>query len=131
MSTNRKRADQRASALRRGRVASLGVEPLEGRALLAAMSPVAALYSGGAGSPPAYVGLPSKHSQPTRASGVVSKPPRFYEEYTGPRLPELNAVKASGVLASSGTFTFTGTNRGRINSAPAVYVWGIDRSGNL
>jgi len=46
-------------------------------------------------------------------------------------LPELNAVKASGELSLNGTFTFTGTNQGRITQAPAVYVWGIDRSGNL
>jgi hypothetical protein len=44
----------------------------------------------------------------------------------------LNAVKASGELSSDGsTFTFTGTNQGRITKAPAVYVWGIDRNGNL
>src|SRR5579883_916565 len=64
-------------------------------------------------------------------SGEVTKTPRFYELYTGPRLPELNAVKASGKLAHNGTFTFTGTNKGRIDQGPAVYVWGIDRSGQL
>src|SRR5262249_6597510 len=34
-------------------------------------------------------------------------------------------------LSRNGTFTSTGTNQGRINKAPAVYVWGIDRSGKL
>jgi hypothetical protein len=63
-------------------------------------------------------------------AGVVTKSPHFYEFYTGPHLRELNAVKASGKLARNGTFTFTGTNQGRINQGPAVYVWGIDRSGN-
>jgi hypothetical protein len=62
---------------------------------------------------------------------VVSKTPRFSEFYNGPQLPELNAVKASGKLARNGNFTFTGTNQGRITQGPAVYVWGIDRNGNL
>jgi hypothetical protein len=65
-------------------------------------------------------------------TGVVSKAPRFYELYTGPHSPEFNAVKASGKFSPrNDTFTFTGTNQGRINSGPAVYVWGIDRNGNL
>jgi hypothetical protein len=47
-------------------------------------------------------------------------------------LAELNAVKASAKLSADGqTFTFTGTNKGPINRAPAVYVWGLDRNGNL
>jgi hypothetical protein len=64
-------------------------------------------------------------------SGVVEKSPSFYSFYTGPRRPELNAVKASARLLVSGNLTFTGTNRGRIGNAPAVYVWGLDRNGNL
>jgi len=43
----------------------------------------------------------------------------------------LNAVRASARLSRDGVFTFTGTNVGRIKLAPAVYVWGIDRSGSL
>jgi hypothetical protein len=66
-----------------------------------------------------------------RATGIVTKAPHFYEFYTGPKWAELNAVKASGELSRRGSFIFTGTNQGRINQAPAVYVWGIDRSGNL
>jgi hypothetical protein len=46
-------------------------------------------------------------------------------------LQELDAVGANGQLSSNGSFTFTGTNQGRITKAPAVYVWGIDRNGNL
>jgi hypothetical protein len=65
------------------------------------------------------------------ASGIVKKAPHFYNVYTGPRLAELNAVKASAKLAANGSFTFTGTNAGAIMSGPAVYVWGIDRSGHL
>ena len=41
-------------------------------------------------------------------------------------------MKASAELSADGsTFTFTGTNQGKINKAPAVYVWGLDRNGNL
>jgi hypothetical protein len=69
---------------------------------------------------------------PRQPSGVVAKAPHFYQSYTGPRLAELNAVKASAALSTAAdTFTFTGTNQGPIKTAPAVYVWGIDRSGNL
>jgi hypothetical protein len=64
-------------------------------------------------------------------TGTVTKAPHFYQFYTGPKLAELNAVKASGELSPNGTFTFTGTLQGAINKAPAVYVWGIDRNGNL
>ena len=67
-----------------------------------------------------------------RPTGIVTKAPHFYPFYTEPKLAELNAVKASGELArNSNTFTFSGTNRGRINNGSAVYVWGIDRSGHL
>ncbi len=65
------------------------------------------------------------------ASGVVEKSPSFYASYTGPKWAELNAVKASAKLLTNGDFRFTGTNQGRITMAPAVYVWGLDRNGNL
>ena len=55
----------------------------------------------------------------------------IYEFYTGPKLAELDAIRASAEVSRDGKFTFTGTNQGRINKAPAVYVWGIDRNGNL
>jgi hypothetical protein len=75
---------------------------------------------------------PPKHTRTKVPSGIITKTPRFYSFYTGPKLAELNAVKASAKLAANGqTFTFTGTNKGRINQAPAVYVWGVDRNGNL
>ncbi len=51
--------------------------------------------------------------------------------YTGPKWSELNAVRASAELSPSGNFTFTGTSAGAINKGPAVYVWGVDRNGNL
>jgi hypothetical protein len=62
---------------------------------------------------------------------VVTKTPSFYSFYTGPHWAELNAVKASGQLVSGRTFVFTGTNQGKINQAPAVYAWGVDRNGHL
>jgi hypothetical protein len=71
------------------------------------------------------------HELQKSPSGIVTKSPRFYPFYTGPKWPELNAVKASAELTPSGTFLFTGTNQGTINKAPAVYVWGLDRNGNL
>jgi hypothetical protein len=66
-----------------------------------------------------------------KATGVVAKAPHFYEFYTGPKSAELNAVKASAELSPQGIFTFTGTNQGAIKKGPAVYVWGVDRNGNL
>jgi hypothetical protein len=74
-------------------------------------------------------GLKGHHTH--RPTGIVTKTAHFYPFYTGPKLAELNAVSASGVLTKQGNFVFTGTNKGRIDQAPAVYVWGIDRSGNL
>ena len=72
--------------------------------------------------------MPRPQHKPT---GIVTKAPHFYQFYTGPKWAELNAVKASAELSPNGTFTFTGTNQGAIKKAPAVYVWGIDRNGNL
>jgi len=92
-------------------------------------------------SPPTHAATPPPAHPPfrvreasgsqQRASGVVRKAPHFYEFYTGPKLAELNAVGASARLMRNGNFVFTGMNQGRITQAPAVYVWGIDRSGNL
>jgi hypothetical protein len=59
------------------------------------------------------------------------KVPHFYQFYTGPKWAELNAVRASGNLSPNGTFAFSGTNQGAITQGPAVFVWGIDRNGNL
>jgi hypothetical protein len=131
MPSNRERTHRKATGVRKGREASFAVEPLEGRALLTVVYPVGGLYPIATSPPPMPVAVISRHAQPPRASGIVTKSPRFYQAYTGPRLQELNAVRASGELSSNGSFTFTGTNRGRITESPAVYVWGIDRSGNL
>jgi hypothetical protein len=154
MSSKRKMTHRKATGGRKGRAASIVVEPLEGRALLATLYPTAALYPT-ATSPAATVTSPvSASSSPVSTSsgpfslpsalpasvqqgntakitGMVSKSAHFYQAYTGPKLKELNAVKASGELSLDGNFTFTGTEQATINKAPAVFVWGIDRSGNL
>jgi len=104
------------------------VESLEGRALLSGYS-----YGPTPTPMPTHPSGMSGHVRHAgQATGVVTKSPKFYEAYTGPRLAELSAVKASGKLSADGsTFVFTGTNKGPINAAPAVFVWGIDRNGNL
>jgi hypothetical protein len=137
----------KATGSRTCRDVSIAVEPLEGRPLLTGLypngypiatspspSPVMAPAPVKTSTPTptsAPVPVASHHAQPPKPSGIVTKAPRFYQFYKGPKLQELNAVKASGELSSNGNFTFTGTNQGRITKAPAVYVWGIDRSGNL
>lgn len=131
MPSNRERTHRKATAVRKGSAASFVVEPLEGRAMLTVMYPVGILPPTAMSPPPTAVAVVSRHGQPSRVTGVVTKSPHFYQNYTGPKLQELNAVKASGELSSNGEFTFTGTNRGRITMSPAVYVWGIDRNGNL
>jgi uncharacterized protein (TIGR03118 family) len=65
-------------------------------------------------------------------NGVVTKSPHFYEDYAGPKLPQLNAVGAAGELLSDGSFAFIGVNQGAIDpNVAASYVFGIDRSGKL
>jgi hypothetical protein len=76
---------------------------------------------------PTPSGLPSQ-AHPT---GIVRKAPHFYQFYTGARLAELDAVKASAKRSRNGNFTFTGTNAGKIKEGSVVYVWGIDRNGRL
>ena len=65
-------------------------------------------------------------------NGVVVKSPRFYENYVGPKLAELNAVAAAGERLPNGDFAFVGVNQGPIDpKVQATYVFGIDRSGKL
>jgi hypothetical protein len=131
MPSNRERTHRKATGIRRGRAGSFAVEPLEGRALQAVAYPFGAPNPIATDSPPISLATASRPGHPPGASGIVSKAPSFYRGYTGPRWQELEAVRASGELSTDGTFTFTGTNRGRITGSPAVYVWGIDRSGSL
>jgi hypothetical protein len=65
-------------------------------------------------------------------NGTVVKTPRFYEDYVGPQLAQLNVVKASGQLLRDGSFRFLGVNQGAIDpNVCATYVFGVDRNGNL
>jgi hypothetical protein len=65
-------------------------------------------------------------------NGTVVKTPRFYEDYVGPRLAQLNVVKASGTLLHDGNFRFQGVTQGVINpNVRATYVFGVDRNGHL
>ena len=65
-------------------------------------------------------------------NGTVVKRPTFYEDYVGPRLAQLDAVKATGTLLRDGSFRFLGVNQGVIDpNVRATYVFGVDRSGHL
>jgi hypothetical protein len=124
MPSNRSRNRRPTPGRRTGKDAPVSVETLEGRTLLSLFS---SLY--GTPSPPAAVARTHPAPHPRLPSGIVTKAPHFYQFYTGPKLAELNAVRATGKLSpDESTFTFTGTNQGRITRSPAVYVWGIDRS---
>jgi hypothetical protein len=63
---------------------------------------------------------------------AVEKKPSFDPNFVGPRLPQFEAVRASGKLLKNGSFNFTGVNRGAIDpNIPAKYVFGIDCNGHL
>ena len=65
-------------------------------------------------------------------NGTVVQRPRFYEDYVGPRLAQLDVVKATGELLRDGSFRFVGVNQGVIDpNVRATYVIGVDRSGHL
>jgi hypothetical protein len=64
-------------------------------------------------------------------NGTVVKRPAFYEDYAGPRLAQLDAVRATGQLLRDGSFRFLGVNAGVIDpNVTATYVFGVDRSGH-
>jgi hypothetical protein len=65
-------------------------------------------------------------------NGEVIETPKFYEDYVGPKLAQLEARAALGQLQPNGSFTFVGVNVGAINpKVQATYVFGVDRSGKL
>jgi hypothetical protein len=108
--------------LRGPRSLSPAVECLDQRALLSA------------GMGHAWAGHVAEvmHGHDSEHNGSVVKRPTFYEDYVGPRLAQLNAVKATGELLRNGSFRFVGVNQGAINpNVAATYVFGIDRSGDL
>lgn len=92
------------------------------------VSPVAYQPVGAPVSSPAHGRVGRVHA-PT---GVVTKAPHFYENYAGPKLAELDAVKASVKLSSSNNFQFMGVNKGVISpNVPALFTFGVDRNGSL
>jgi hypothetical protein len=112
----------RARRPTRGRSLSPAVEGLDRRCLLSA----------GVRHPLAVHAAEVARPNDIEGHGVVVKTPRFYEDYVGPKLAELDAVAAAGVRLPNGSFTFIGVNQGVIDrSVPATYVFGIDRSGHL
>ena len=138
MQLHQQQNHRHGARLRSRRKASIAVEPLEERALLSSVSahdvhaplPVAALV----------VHHNQAHQQFTnsvverarRPTGIVTKRPHFYEFYTGEKAKSVNATRASAILSMrSNTFTFTGTVQGKINDSGDIYVWGIDRNGQL
>ena len=91
-----------------------------------------ALLSAGLGH--ALAGHPAevRRERDSEHNGTVVKTPTFYEDYVGPRLAQLHAVKATGTLLRNGSFRFLGVNQGVIDpNVRATYVFGVDRSGNL
>ena len=138
MQLHQQQNPRHGARLRLRRKASIAVESLEERALLSSFSanhvlgplPVAALV----------VHHNQAHQQFTnsvverarRPTGIVTKRPHFYEFYTGEKAKSVNATRASAILSMrSNTFTFTGTVQGKINDSGDIYVWGIDRNGQL
>jgi hypothetical protein len=106
----------------RRRSISPAVEGLDQRALLSA----------GLGSAMAGHAAEVRHERDSEHNGTVVKTPTFYEDYVGPRLAQLNVVKATGTLLRDGSFHFVGVTQGVIDpNVRATYVFGVDRNGHL
>jgi hypothetical protein len=91
-----------------------------------------ALLSAGLGH--AMAGHVAEFGRPhdSEHNGTVVKTPRFYEDYVGPQLAQLDVAKASGQLLRGGSFRFVGVNLGAIDpNVRATYVVGVDRNGHL
>ncbi len=112
----------RPSRPARRRSLSMSVEGLDRRSLLSA----------GLGHALAGHVAEVRSQHDSEHNGTVVKKPRFYEDYVGPRLAQLDVVKATGKLLRNGSFSFLGVNKGAINpNVLATYVFGVDRNGNL
>jgi hypothetical protein len=112
----------RRSRPARRRSLSMAVEGLDRRALL----------SGGFGHALAGHVVEVRRQRESEHNGTVVKTPSFYEDYVGPQLAQLDAVKATGKLLRDGSFQFIGVNLGAIDpNVRATYVFGVDRNGNL
>ena len=114
--------------------AALQVESLEGRTLLSYLinirhHKVISVYGGDASV-----------NQPLFSNGIAAKhAARFYPLYTGPRVPGLNGVSASGQISGNlnkngGNLILTGNLAGPIIAKPkagqeASYVFAVNRGG--
>ena len=91
-----------------------------------------ALLSAGLGHPLAGHVAEVRHEHDSEHNGTVVKKPMFYEDYVGPRLAQLDVVKATGTLLRGGSFHFVGLTQGVIDpNVRATYVFGVDRNGHL
>ena len=91
-----------------------------------------ALLSAGLGHALAGHVAEVRRERDSEHNGTVVKTPRFYEDYVGPRLAQLDVVKATGTLLRNGSFRFLGVNQGVIDpNVRATYVFGVDRNGHL
>ena len=73
----------------------------------------------------------TSNPSPTATIGHRLEIPSFLRVLHGTDAGGAERNQGERELSRNGKFTFTGTNQGRINTVPAVYVWGIDRNGNL
>jgi hypothetical protein len=106
----------------RRRSISPAVEGLDQRALLSA----------GVGHAVAGHAAEVRRELDFEHNGAVAKTPTFYEDYVGPRLTQLDVVRATGTLRRDGSFRFLGVTKGVIDpNVRATYVVGVDRSGKL
>jgi hypothetical protein len=114
--------------------ATLNVESLEGRTLL---SYLVAVKHGK--TIPVYTG-DARDDQPLFSNGIgVKHALHFYPLYTGPKLPQLNGISATAVIAGNlvrgANLILTGTVAGPILQKPktpaqeAIYSFAIDRGG--
>src|SRR5258708_7697680 len=84
-----------------------------------------ALPSGGLGHALAGQVAEVRHERDSEHNGTVVKTPMFYEDYVGPRLAQLDVVKATGTLLRDGSFHFVGVTQGVIDpNVRATYVFG-------
>ena len=91
-----------------------------------------ALLSAGVGHAVAGHAAEVRRELDIEHNGTVVKTPTFYEDYVGPRLAQLDVVRATGTLRRDGSFRFLGVTKGVIDpNVRATYVFGVDRSGNL
>jgi hypothetical protein len=114
------------STKRRKRI-EIGVEPLEGRALL---SYLVVIHDHRA--VPVHVS-DARANQPLYSNGLAVKhTAHFYPHYTGPRRPNLNGLAAQGYVSGK-NLVLSGTVDGPIVTKPktsgqeSFYTFGIDR----